>query len=156
MAFPLSYVNGKNIADILDGTNTLDLNAGTWQGALYDGTALAASGWDSAAAEAYGNTFWNTGDEVTSTGYTAKGFTIASPSITVSAGKFIWDSATQLSWTGVTFNADGLLVFDDAHASDLAVCALKFSSTASPVGDDLTVDFDPTNGIFYATFGTGS
>lgn len=153
MAFPTSYVQGRNIADALEGTTALDFNSDSFKVALFT-NSLAS--FDSTAAEAYGVAPYNA-NEVSSSGYTAGGSALTTPGITVSSGKFVFDDegAATLAWTGVTFTTRGCQVYDDT-VSDLAVAMINFGSDLSPVADDFTITWDATNGVFYATFGTGS
>ena len=152
MAFPLSYVSGKNIADALTATNAIDLNTDTSKAALFTNSVTA---WDSSTAEAFGAGAWGA-NEVTSSGYTTGGIALTTPTVTTTAGKLVFDdTSATVVWSGVTFTTRGTLVFDSS-VTNLALCAINFASDLSPVADTFTITWDATNGVFYGTFGTGS
>lgn len=150
MAFPTSYVNGKTIADILTGDLSADLNADTFKIALFTDSV---SGADKNASESYNSGAWVVANEVTGTGYTAGGATIASPSIsTPASGKWKFKSSSPtVSWTTATFTARGALIYDST-ASNRVLAAINFGSDKQVVSGDFTITWDTTNDIFYVTF----
>jgi hypothetical protein len=78
-------------------------------------------------------------NEVTGTGYTATGVTLASKTVAVSAGFVVFDF-TDPAWTTATISSVRQGVYyDDTLASDPLVCCNNFGSDFSVTAGTLTV-----------------
>ncbi len=150
MAFPTTYVNGRTIKDALDGTITLNLNTDSIKVALFTNSVTGA---DANASESYGSGAWATTNEVTSSGYTAGGLALSDPSLTTpTAGSFtLDDTASNLTWTGVTFTTRGALIYD-VTASNRVLGAINFGENKVLVAGTFTLTWDSTNNILKWTF----
>lgn len=148
MAFPTSYVNGRTLRDGLYGT-AINLDTDTIKVALY---TSSISGTDKNAVEAQTSAPF-TSNQVTSSNYSAGGSSLTNPSTTTpSAGKWIFqDSAATLAWSNVTFSPAGAIVYDST-ASSRVLAAINFGTPQDVVAGSFTITWDPTNGIFYATY----
>lgn len=147
MAFPASYVNGRNLSVGLTGTS-VNLGSDTIKAALFTDSVTGA---DKNANEKYGTASWNA-NEATGTGYTAGGKAVTVTVPTPSAGKWMLkNSSATLDWTSATFTTRGVLVYDDT-ASKLVLAAINFGSDQAVVSGTFTITWDATNGIFYATY----
>lgn len=82
-------------------------------------------------------TFSNT-NEITGTGYTAGGATLANKSVTeASTTKF---DADDTSWTTATFTAYHALMYDTS-ASDNLICSIDFGGAQSVTGATFTIQW---------------
>jgi len=98
--------------------------ADTIMGALYQTTA--SIGPTTSAYTATG--------EVSSSGYTAGGATVThGTAASLSGSTAIWTPSASLSWTGVSFTTDCLLMYD-ASDSNSAIESLTFSSQTVTAG----------------------
>lgn len=164
MAFSTSGIFGQTILDILAQTTAIDLNrvtaAADFKGAFYNNTPTpdyAAA----AASAAYGAGQWVTGNEVTGTGWSAKGADLGNgsslPSLTLQTGVVVCFDAADVSETSVTVsNVYGMLVFADyitTPVADQALCAVAFSGAPhSATAGTVTVTWPApgaTGGVFY-------
>lgn len=102
--------------------------ADTYKIALY----VAANATLSAATTVYSTT-----GEVTGTGYTAGGQTLAGRASGLS-GSVAYETWTSPQWTGATITADTAVIYNSSK-SNKVVCVLTFASTSS------------TNGMFTVT-----
>ena len=84
-------------------------------------------------------TAYSTANEISGTGYTAGGVTLASATI-ATTGTTAYADFADPSWTGATFTANGALIYNNS-ASDKAIAVLAF-------GGDFTV----TGGTFKIVF----
>jgi len=98
-----------------------DLDSDTIKIALY--TSSASLG---AATTAY-----TTSNEVSGTGYTAGGETLAGSTVATS-GTTAYVDFDNPEWTGATFTARGALIYNDTTAGDNSIAVLDF-------GGDFTV-----------------
>ena len=105
-------------AEILDEQH--DLIADTLKIALYTSSATL-----NATTTAYATT-----NEISGTGYTAGGETLASKAAAATGTTAHFDFANP-TWTGATFTANGALIYNDTN-SDKAIAVLAF-------GGDFTV-----------------
>jgi hypothetical protein len=106
-----------------------DLDTDTIKIALY--TSSASLG---AATTAY-----STSNEISGTGYTAGGVTLASASVITNSTSGCFD-ATDPSWTTATFTANGALIYNDTE-SDLAIAVLAFGGDFTVVGGTFKIIF---------------
>ena len=117
------------------------LNSGgdTFRIALYSNSASFT-----AATTAYTNT-----NEITGTGYTAKGnsLTRVDPS---TSGTTAFTDFSDSTWTSSTLTARGALVFNDSASGDPSVIVLDFTADKSSSSGDFTIVFpaaDASNAI---------
>ena len=122
--------------ELLDGTHDLDTD--TIKIALFTSSAtLGAS-----------TTAYSTSNEVSGTGYTAGGNTLAGAAISLSGSTAIVDF-TDTTWSSATITARGALIYNSSK-SDKAIAVLDFSSDKSSTAGDFTVVFpaaDASNAI---------
>ncbi len=142
MAFPSSNWFRKLIEDALENTAAIDLNADTMKCALFTDSITGTFNFDTNTA--YNVSPWNA-NEVSGTGYTAGGATLATPGVTISAGVLAFDAA-DASWTTSTITARGGLVYDDTTA-DAALAAVNFGADFSSTAGTFTVQWH-ASGIF--------
>jgi hypothetical protein len=151
MSFPASYVNGNTIANKLVDNIAIDFNTstnGSFKLAIFGNTPGSGN---RNATETYGTTApWTSANEVSSANYAP--VDLNSVNITISTGKWVWGTvADAVTWSNVTFNAEGGLVY--WNATGRVICALNFNNTVHQVVDGLfTVTWDTNNKIFYATY----
>jgi hypothetical protein len=130
--------------DILDTTQlAINLDLTTHKLALFTNSITP----NFSTNTAYGVSPYNA-NEVSGTGYTAGGTTIAGPSVSESpAGTLMWD-ATDTSWSTSTItNARAGLVYADALAGDNAIVLINFAADFSTVSGTFLVQWAAT-GIF--------
>jgi hypothetical protein len=122
--------------ELLGGTHDLDTD--TIKIALFTSSAtLDAS-----------TTAYSTSNEVSGTGYTAGGNTLAGAAISLSGSTAIVDF-TDTTWSSATITARGALIYNSSKA-DRAIAVLDFSSDKSSTNGDFTVVFpaaDASNAI---------
>ena len=88
MAFPSSNWFRKLIEDALENTAAIDLNADTMKCALFTDSITGTFNFDTNTA--YNVSPWNA-NEVSGTGYTAGGATLATPGVAISSGVLAFD-----------------------------------------------------------------
>lgn len=142
MAFPSSNWFRKLIEDALENTAAIDLNADTMKCALFTDSITGTFNFDTNTA--YNVSPWNA-NEVSGTGYTAGGATLATPGVAISSGVLAFDAA-DASWTTSTITARGGLVYDDTTA-DAALAAVNFGADFSSTAGTFTVQWH-ASGIF--------
>ena len=103
----------------------------------------------SSASLGASTTAYTTSNEVSGTGYTAKGaaLTRVDPSNDGTTG--ITDFA-NLTFSSSTITANGALIFNDSASGDPAVCALAFGGDKTSTAGDFTITFpaaDASNAI---------
>ena len=119
--------------------NFLNSGGSTFQIALYSNSASFT-----AATTAYTAT-----NEITGTGYTAKGnsLTRVDPS---TSGTTAFTDFSDSTWTSSTITARGALVFNDSASGDPSVIVLDFTEDKSSSSGDFTITFpaaDASNAI---------
>jgi hypothetical protein len=119
--------------------NFLNSGGSTFQIALYSNSASFT-----AATTAY-----TTSNEITGTGYTAKGnsLTRVDPS---TSGTTAFTDFSDSTWTSSTLTARGALVFNDSASGDPSVIVLDFTADKSSSSGDFTIVFpaaDASNAI---------
>ena len=95
-------------------------------------------------------TAYTTGNEISGTGYTAKGVALANVNPTTSGTTAIADFSPDASWSTATFSAMGAMIFNDSHASDASVLILDFGTLKTATAGTFTVAFpvaDASNAI---------
>jgi len=126
--------------EILTGTHNFSASGGnTFNLALYTSSAsLGAS-----------TTAYTTSNEVSGSGYTAKGNALTSVDPALSGSTAVCDFA-DTSFTSASFTARGCLIFNDSATGDPAVCAIDFGSDKTVTSGTFTIQFptaDASNAI---------
>ena len=126
--------------EILTGTHNFSASGGnTFNLALYTSSAsLGAS-----------TTAYTTSNEVSGSGYTAKGNALTSVTPALSGSTAVCDFA-DTSFTSASFTARGCLIFNDSATGDPAVCAIDFGSDKTVTSGTFTIQFptaDASNAI---------
>ena len=126
--------------ELLEGVHNFKNSGGsTFNLALY--TSSASMG---AATTAY-----STSNEVSGTGYTAKGGALTRVDPTTSGTTAFTDFA-DLTFSSSTITANGALIFNDTASGDPAVAVLAFGGDKSSTNGDFTIQFptaDSSNAI---------
>ena len=117
--------------EILQGEHNFTASSGdTFNLALYTSSAsLGAS-----------TTAYTTSNEVSGTGYTAKGNALTSVTPTLDSSTAVCDFA-DTSFTSASFTARGCLIFNDSHSSDASVCAIAFGADKTVTSGTFTIQF---------------
>ena len=126
--------------EILKGVHNFTATTGnTFNIALYTSDASLGAG----------TTAYTTSNEVSGTGYTAKGNALTSVTPVASSTTAVCDfSAT--SFTSASFTARGCLIFNDSATGDPAVCAIDFGADKTVTSGTFTIQFptaDASNAI---------
>ena len=126
--------------EILKGVHDFTATTGnTFNLALYTSDAsLGAS-----------TTAYTTSNEVSGTGYTAKGNALTSQTPVASSTTAVCDFS-DTSFTSASFTARGCLIFNDSATGDPAVCAIDFGSDKTVTSGTFTIQFptaDASNAI---------
>ena len=126
--------------ELLQGKHDFDSSGGhTFKIALFTSSAsLGAS-----------TTDYSTSNEVSGSGYTAKGNALTSVTPTLSTDTAVCDFS-DTSFTSASFTARGCLIFNDSATSDPAVCAIDFGSDKTVTSGTFTIQFpaaDASNAI---------
>ena len=103
----------------------------------------------SSASLGAGTTAYTTSNEVSGTGYTAKGASLTRVDPSNDGTTAITDFS-DLTFRSSTITARGALIFNDSASGDPAVCALDFGSDKSSSSGDFTIQFpaaDASNAI---------
>lgn len=89
--------------------------------------------------------------EVTGTGYTAGGATLASAAVTASGGKGVFD-ANDVTWANSTITARGAVIYKDTGASTTSpiVAYIDFGSDKVSSGGDFKITWN-ASGILTLT-----
>ena len=126
--------------ELLEGVHNFKNSGGsTFQLALY--TSSASLG---AATTAY-----TTSNEVSGTGYTAKGGALTNVTPTTSGTTALTDFA-DLTFSTATITANGALIFNDSASGDPSVAVLAFGGDKTSTAGDFTIQFpaaDASNAI---------
>jgi len=123
------------------GDATVDLDTHTFKVALL-GTTHSFSA---------ANTVWAdvSANEITGTGYTAGGTTLASVTWAASGTSLKWDAADS-SWASASFTAYHAVIYDDSHGSDALVCSIDFSGAQTVSAGTFTIQWN-ADGILLIT-----
>jgi hypothetical protein len=117
--------------EILTGVHNFTASTGdTFNLALYTSTATLDKD-----TTAYSST-----NEISGTGYTAKGNALTSVTPVLSSDTAVCDFANT-SWTSASFTANGCLIFNDDVAGDPAVCAIAFGGDKTVTSGTFTIEF---------------
>jgi|TARA_X000001382_G_scaffold53394_1_gene36399 hypothetical protein len=94
-------------------------------------------------------TAYTTSNEVSGTGYTAKGAALTRVDPTTSSTTAFTDFA-NLTFSSSTITANGALIFNESASGDPAVCSLAFGGDKTSTAGDFTIQFptaDASNAI---------
>jgi hypothetical protein len=126
--------------EILTGTHNFTASSGdTFNLALYTSSATLNKS----------TTAYTTSNEVSGSGYTAKGNALTSVTPALSTDTAVCDFA-DTSFTSASFTARGCLIFNDSATGDPAVCAIDFGSDKTVTSGTFTIQFptaDASNAI---------
>lgn len=126
--------------EILTGTHNFSSSGGdTFNLALYTSSATLSKS----------TTAYTTSEEVSGSGYTAKGNALTSVTPALSTDTAVCDFA-DTSFTSASFTARGCLIFNDSASGDPAVCAIDFGSDKTVTSGTFTIQFptaDASNAI---------
>ena len=126
--------------EILTGVHNFTASTGdTFNLALYTSSASLGAG----------TTAYTTSNEVSGTGYTAKGNALTSVTPALDSSTAVCDFA-DTSFTSASFTARGCLIFNDSATGDPAVCAIDFGADKTVTSGTFTIQFptaDATNAI---------
>jgi hypothetical protein len=117
--------------DLLSGTQNFVSGTGnTFKMALYTSSATLGAT----------TTAYTTTNEITGTGYTAGGNTLAVSTSPTSSGTTAYLSFTDTSWTSATFTCRGALIYNSTN-SNKAVAVFDFGSDKQVIGGTFTITF---------------
>jgi hypothetical protein len=126
--------------EILTGTHNFTASSGdTFNLALYTSSATLNKS----------TTAYTTSNEVSGSGYTAKGNALTSVTPALSTDTAVCDFA-DTSFTSASFTARGCLIFNDSATGDPAVCAIDFGADKTVTSGTFTIQFptaDASNAI---------
>ena len=126
--------------EILTGTHNFTASSGnTFNLALYTSDATLNKS----------TTAYTTSNEVSGSGYTAKGNALTSVTPTLDSSTAVCDFA-DTSFTSASFTARGCLIFNDSATGDPAVCAIDFGADKTVTSGTFTIQFpaaDASNAI---------
>jgi hypothetical protein len=121
--------------EILKGVHNFTASTGnTFKLALYTSSASL-----DAATTAY-----TTSNEVSGTGYTAKGGTLTSVTPVASSTTAVGDFA-DLTFSSATITANGAMIFNETATGDPSVLILAFGGDKSSSAGDFTIQFPTAN-----------
>jgi hypothetical protein len=103
----------------------------------------------SSASLGAGTTAYTTSNEISGTGYTAKGASLTRVDPSNDGTTAITDFS-DLTFSSSTLTARGALIFNDSASGDPAVCALDLGGDKSSSSGDFTIQFpaaDASNAI---------
>ena len=126
--------------EILTGVHNFTASSGnTFNLALYTSSATLNKS----------TTAYTTSEEVSGSGYTAKGNALTSVTPALSTDTAVCDFA-DTSFTSASFTARGCLIFNDSATGDPAVCAIDFGADKTVTSGTFTIQFpaaDASNAI---------
>ena len=126
--------------EILKGVHNFTASSGdTFNLALYTSSATLNKS----------TTAYTTSNEVSGSGYTAKGNALTSVTPALSTDTAVCDFA-DTSFTSASFTARGCLIFNDSATSDPAVCVIDFGADKTVTSGTFTIQFpaaDASNAI---------
>ena len=126
--------------EILTGTHNFTASSGdTFNLALYTSSATLNKS----------TTAYTTSNEVSGSGYTAKGNALTSVTPALSTDTAVCDFA-DTSFTSASFTARGCLIFNDSASGDPAVCAIDFGADKTVTSGTFTIQYptaDASNAI---------
>ena len=140
MAFSGNFMCSSFKKELMEAVHNFKNSGGnTFNIALYTNSASFT-----AATTAY-----TTSNEVSGTGYTAKGASLTRVDPTTSSTTAFTDFA-DVTFSSSSITARGALIFNDSASGDPTVCVLDFGADKSSTSGDFTVQFptaDASNAI---------
>jgi len=146
MSFPATNWCKLPFSNVLGGTSGIDLNSDTFKCALYTNSITGTYNFDT--TNTYNSAPWDN-NEVSGSGYVSGGGSCASPTLTISSGKIVFD-ANDVSWSSATFTARGCLLYDDTISPKSGIVAVNFGSDFTATAGTFTIQWNPS-GIFTIT-----
>ena len=137
------------LASVNQLTGKQTMNSDTYKLALY-GTGTPVNTGTTLVSTEYGAS-WNTCTEVSSSGYTAGGTALTSPTNTQSTNTVVFACSTAISWTGVSITAYGGLVYDSTVSGNPGWCYLDFLGAQTVASGTFTVTFAPNISVLTLT-----
>jgi|TARA_E500000318_G_scaffold108440_1_gene119310 hypothetical protein len=113
------------------------------------GNTFKLAMYTSSASLGAGTTAYTTSNEVSGTGYTAKGNTLTRVDPTTSSTTAFTDFA-DTTFSTATLTARGALIFNEDTSGDTSVCVLDFGGDKTSTAGDFTIVFptaDASNAI---------
>ena len=113
------------------------------------GSTFKLAMYTSSASLGAGTTAYTTSNEVSGTGYTAKGNTLTRVDPTTSSTTAFTDFA-DTTFSTATLTARGALIFNEDTSGDTSVCVLDFGGDKTSTAGDFTIVFptaDASNAI---------
>ena len=126
-------------AEILKGVHNFTAASDQFKLALYTSSASLGAG----------TTAYTSSNEVSGTGYPAKGAFLTSVTPTTSGTTALTDF-NDLTFSSATITARGALIYNEAATSDPSVCVLDFGGDKTSTSGDFTIQFptaDASNAI---------
>ena len=126
-------------AEILKGVHNFTAASDQFKLALYTSSASLGAG----------TTAYTSSNEVSGTGYTAKGAFLTSVTPTTSSTTALTDF-NDLTFSSATITARGALIYNEAATSDPSVCVLDFGGDKTVSSGTFTIQFptaDASNAI---------
>ena len=126
-------------AEILKGVHNFTAASDQFKLALYTSSASLGAG----------TTAYTSSNEVSGTGYTAKGAFLTSVTPTTPSTTALTDF-NDLTFSSATITARGALIYNEAATSDPSVCVLDFGGDKTSTSGDFTIQFptaDASNAI---------
>ena len=140
MAFSGNFMCTSFKKELMEAVHNFKISGGnTFNIALYTNSASF-----NAATTAY-----TTSNEVSGTGYTAKGASLTRVDPTTSSTTAFTDFA-DVTFSSSSITARGALIFNDSASGDPTVCVLDFGADKSSTSGDFTIQFptaDASNAI---------
>jgi len=138
----MAFASGLYVAthrDALKNVIALDLTSAAHKIAMYTNTLTPNFDADPSSYSAT--------NEVTGTGYTAGGNTIASPTLTGSSGNLTFDAADS-AWSSSTIaNARGAVLYADGLSPKANIVAVNFGADYSTTAGTFTIQWN-ASGIY--------
>ena len=117
--------------EILTAVHNLSASGGnTFNLALYTSSATINK-----STTAYADT-----NEISGTGYTAKGKALTSVTPVLDSDTAVCDFA-NVSWTSSSFTANGCLIFNEDASGDPSVCTIAFGGDKTVTSGTFTIEF---------------
>ena len=130
MAITSAICNSFKV-EILTGTHNFTASTGdTFNLALYTSSATLDKD----------TTAYDSTNEISGTGYTAKGNALTSVTPVLSTDTAVCDFANT-SWSSASFTANGCLIFNDDVVGDPAVCVIAFGGDKTVTSGTFTIEF---------------
>jgi len=153
MAWSNSKIFSAMITDALNNTAAIDLNTDTIKAALFN-TTPTHDQTVASASTAYNTGQWVTANELTATGWTAGGLSLASVTSVFSSNVYTFDAADRAGGATDTITAAfGTLVYEDTlttPVADQGLCYNYFGGSNSVTSGTFTIVWN-ASGIFALT-----